>query len=233
MSAFLPLLVSWIQQFGYPALWLSIFVAAIGIPLPISFVLLAAGAFAALGDFNVFLLGGIALTAAVGGDSVGYLIGRLVGTRLFAWLERPHRFNLFSPQTLQSSHRYFNKRGGWAIFLSRFIVSALGGTINLLAGAETYPYQLFLLFDISGEACGVIIFIALGYTFGASWEAIGDVVGTTSLLILALLVACYLTYRLIRMLRRMQNVSTAPGRVSKNLRGSAPVMRESSDSLPL
>lgn len=143
MNAVLPLLVSWIQQFGYPALWLSIFVAAIGIPLPISFVLLAAGAFAALGDFNVFLLGGIALTAAVCGDSVGYLIGHLVGTHLFAWLERPHRVKLFSPQTLQNSHRYFNKRGGWAIFLSRFIVSALGGTINLLSGAEMYPHQLF------------------------------------------------------------------------------------------
>lgn len=231
MNAFLPILISWIQQFGYPALWLSIFVAAIGIPLPISFILLAAGAFAALGDFNVFLLGGIALTAAVCGDNIGYLIGHFVGIRLFAWLERPHRFNPFSPQTLESSRRYFNKRGGWAIFLSRFIVSALGGTINLLAGAEMYPYRLFLLFDTSGEACGAIIFITLGYTFGASWEAIGDVVGTVSLLILAILAACYLTYRLIHMVRRMRTVS--PGRVSKNLPRSAPVMRKSSDSLPL
>lgn len=233
MSAFLPIIISWIQQFGYPALWLSIFVAAVGIPLPISLILLAAGAFAALGDFNVFLLGGIALTASVCGDSVGYLIGRYIGIRVFTWLERPHRFNLVSPQTLEMSHRYFNKRGGWAIFLSRFIVSALGGTINLLSGAEMYPYRLFLLFDVSGEACGVVIFIALGYTFGASWEAIGDVIGTTSLLILALLVVCYLTYWLISMMRRMRNVSTVSGRVSKNLRGSAPVMRESSDSLPL
>ena len=233
MSTFLPILISWIQQFGYPALWLSIFVAAVGIPLPISLILLAAGAFAALGDFNVFLLGGIALTASVCGDSVGYLIGHHIGTRVFAWLERPHRFNLISSQTLEKSHRYFNKRGGWAIFLSRFIVSALGGTINLLAGAEMYPYRLFLLFDVSGEACGAIIFIALGYTFGVSWEAIGDIIGTTSLLILALLVACYLTYRLIRMLRKRRTISTVPGRVSKHLHRSAPVMRESPDSLPL
>jgi membrane-associated protein len=233
MSAFLPILISWLQQFGYPALWLSIFVAAVGIPLPISLVLLAAGAFAALGDFNVFLLGGVALTALVCGDSVGYLIGHHIGMRVFTWLERPHRFNPISPQTLEKSHRYFNKRGGWAIFLSRFIVSALGGTINLLAGAETYPYRLFLLFDVSGEACGVALFIALGYTFGASWEAIGDVVGITSLLILALLVACYLTYRLIRMIRKMRNVSTVPGRASNSLRRSTPAMRESSDSLPL
>ncbi len=233
MSVLLPILISWIQQFGYPALWLSIFVAAIGIPLPISFMLLAAGAFATLGDFNVFLLGGIALTASVCGDSVGYLIGRLVGIRVLKWLERPYRFNLISAQTLQKSQYYFSKRGGWAIFLSRFIISALGGTINLLAGAEMYPYRRFLLFDICGEACGAIIFLTLGYTFGASWEAIGDVIGTTSLLILALLIACYLAYLLTRTIRRMKRVSTMQEPTRKNSGVSVSVIRERPDSLPL
>jgi membrane-associated protein len=233
MSAFLPILISWMQQFGYPALWLSIFVAAIGIPLPVSFMLLAASAFATLGDFNIFLLGGIALTASVCGDSVGYLIGRLVGRRILNWLERPHRFNPISAQTLQKSQHYFSKRGGWAIFLSRFIVSALGGTINLLAGAEMYPYQRFFLFDICGEACGAIIFLALGYTFGASWEAVGDVIGTTSLLILALLVACYLAYVLVRMIRRMRSVPATQELTRKKSQVSASAIRKRPDSLPL
>lgn len=233
MNALLPILISWTQQFGYPALWLSIFVAAIGIPLPISFMLLAVGAFAALGDFNIVLLGGIALTAAVGGDSVGYLIGRLVGTRVLEWLEQPHRFNPISAQTLQKSQRYFRKGGGWAIFLSRFVVSALGGTINLLAGAEVYPYRRFLLFDICGEAAGSVIFLALGYTFGASWEAIGDVMGTTSLFILALLLAYYLAYLLIRMIRRMRSASTIQEPTRKDSRVSIPIIRESPNSLPL
>ncbi|MBV9614403.1 MAG: VTT domain-containing protein [Ktedonobacteraceae bacterium] len=233
MSAFLPVLISWMQQSGYVALWLSIFVAAIGIPLPISFMLLAAGAFAALGDFNIFLLGGIALTASVCGDSIGYLIGYLVGVRIFAWFERTHRFKLFSVQTLQNSRRYFSKRGGWAIFLSRFIVSALGGTINLLAGAEIYPYRRFLLFDISGEAAGAIIFLALGYTFGASWEALGNVIGTISLFILALLVALFLTYRLVRLIRRIRSVPEVQEKQGKDSRASVPVMRERPDSLPL
>ncbi len=232
MTAFLPVLISWVEQAGYPALWLSIFVAAVGIPLPISFVLLAIGAFAALGDFNVFLLGGVALTAAVCGDSAGYLIGYLVGTRIFAWLEHSRRFNLISPQTLQNSRLYFSKRGGWAIFLSRFIVSALGGTINLLAGAEMYPYRRFLLLDISGEAAGVVIFLALGYIFGASWEGIGDVIGTTSLFILVLLIALYLAYRLIRMMQRMRGTSTVHKKQRRNLRVPVSIIRERPDSLP-
>jgi membrane-associated protein len=127
MNSFLPYLITWMQQYGYPALWLTIFVAAIGVPLPISFMLLAAGAFAALGDFNVFLLGAIAVTASTGGDQIGYLLGRFVGTRLLAWLGRPRRFNLISQQSLERAHVYFTKRGGLAIFLSRSVVSALGG----------------------------------------------------------------------------------------------------------
>ena len=232
MRTFLPILISWIQQSGYPALWLSIFVAAIGIPLPISFVLLAAGAFAALGDFNAFLLGGIAVTAAVCGDNVGYLIGRLVGVHVFTWLEDRHRFNLISAQTLQKSQRYFRTRGGWAIFLSRFLVSALGGTINLLAGAEVYPYRRFLLLDICGETAGTVIFLALGYTFGASWEAIGDVIGTTSLFTLAFLFACYFAYLFLRMIRRMRSTSRLQEPTSKNSQRSAPVIRKRPNSLP-
>jgi membrane-associated protein len=233
MSLFLPVLITWMQLYGYPALWLTIFVAAIGIPLPVSLMLLAAGAFAALGDFNVFLVGVIAVTASTCGDQVGYLLGRSAGVRVLMWLEHPRRFNPISVETLQRSHLYFRKRGGLAIFLSRSIVSVLGGTINLLAGAEVYPYHRFLLYDICGEACAAIIPLVLGYTFGASWEAIGDVLGTTSLFIIALLVAICLSYWLIRILQRMKATSAFQEHRVEEKRASVLSIKESPDSLPL
>ena len=79
MNSVLPYLINWLQQFGYPALWLAVFVASAGVPLPIVLVLLAAGAFAALGDFNLVILAITATSAAVCGDSVGYWIGRWWG----------------------------------------------------------------------------------------------------------------------------------------------------------
>jgi len=48
MSVFLSSLLSILQAYGYPALWVSIFIAAVGLPLPIALVLLAAGAFMAV-----------------------------------------------------------------------------------------------------------------------------------------------------------------------------------------
>jgi membrane-associated protein len=233
MSSLLPVLITWMQQYGYPVLWLTIFVAAMGIPLPVSFMLLAGGAFAVLGDFNVFLLGAIAVTASTCGDQVGYLLGRFIGRHVFAWLARPRRFNLVSPQTLQRSHLYFRKRGGLAVFLSRSVVSALGGTINLLAGAEDYPYHRFLLYDISGEICAAIIPLVLGYSFGASWEAIGDILGMISLFFVAILATVYLVYRLIRMQKRMKVTRVAQARRVEGKRASIPNIKERPDSLPL
>ncbi len=45
-----------LQQYGYLALWLIVFVASAGAPVSGSLALFASGAFASLGDFNVFIL---------------------------------------------------------------------------------------------------------------------------------------------------------------------------------
>lgn len=202
MSTLLPTLISWLQQYGYPALWLSIFIAAFGVPLPTNLVLLAAGAFATLSDFNLAFLAAIAISASVCGDSLGYLLGRRIGSKFLDWLEQPQRVRVISPLTIARSRVYFQQRGAWAIFLSRFLFSALGGVINLIAGAEVYPYRRFLIYDACGEAIGALLPLGLGYVFGTSWEAIGDIFGTTSLFLLTLLVAIYLITSLTKMIRR-------------------------------
>jgi membrane-associated protein len=233
LSTYLPTLISWLQQYGYPALGLSVFVAAIGVPLPITLVLLAAGAFAALGDFNIALLAVITIMASVCGDSVGYLVGKQVGARLITWLEVERNFYLISPLTITRSRTYFHKHGAWAIFLSRFLISALGGAINLLAGAEIYPYSRFLLYDAGGEAVGAILPLSFGYAFGASWEAVGDVIGNISLFLVALLIVVYLIQRLLRMAQRVKVAKAVHARPLEDKRKILEEFaRESPDHLP-
>ncbi|GAC1568103.1 MAG: hypothetical protein NVS3B14_16220 [Ktedonobacteraceae bacterium] len=207
MSVFLSTLLNNVQQYGYPALWVSIFIAAVGIPLPIALVLLAAGAFAALGEFNLVLLTAISLSASVAGDNIGYMIGRLWGSKGLNWLEHSKSGKRFlKPDSVARSRQYFTRRGGWAVFLSRFLVAALGSIINLLAGTELYPYRNFLLFDIAGEALGALIPLLFGFAFGASWEAVGDIFGRLSLFVLGSLVVIYLFIRLLRYARSLQQV---------------------------
>ncbi len=208
MSNLLSLLLTFLQTYGYIALWITVYVAAVGIPIPITLLLLAAGAFAALGDFNLALLFVVSFSALICGDNTGYWIGRIWGSRALNWIERSKRWNrLIPPQRIVQSRQYFRLRGGWAIFLSRFLFSALGGIINLLSGSELYPYRYFLLFDSSGEALGAIIPLMLGYVFGASWEAVGDVLGYSSFLILSLLIVIILVSRLIKNARILKQAN--------------------------
>lgn len=208
MSSLLSLLLTFLQSYGYLALWITVFIAAIGIPIPITLLLLAAGAFAALGNFNFVLLFIISLSALICGDNTGYWIGRIWGSRVLNWIEHSKRWNrLIPPRRIAQSRQYFRLRGGWAIFLSRFLFSALGGIINLLSGSELYPYRYFLLLDSSGEALGAIIPLSLGFVFGASWEAVGDVLGYSSFLILSLLIVIVLVSRLIKNARILKQAN--------------------------
>lgn len=214
MIALLPNLIDWLQQYGYPALWLFVFIAAVGIPLPMSLVLLASGAFAALGDFNLIVLGIIAVTASTSGDSVGYFIGRRWGSKVLLWSQRPRWRYLISPRNLARAQAYFQRRGGWGVFLTRFLFSALGGITNVLAGAELYPYRRFLFADITGEAIGAAIALSLGYLFGASWEAVGDILGAISLLAFALLAVLFLVYYMIKLAQQSRASQKVPVHVS-------------------
>jgi len=207
-----------LQQYGYPALWLIVFVAAAGAPISGSLLLFAAGALSAFGDLNIFILFPVALSAAVMGDNLGYFIGRRLGTPLLTWLERQKRFRWISPEALERGRVYFRHKAGWAIFITRFLIVVLGGPINLLAGLEQYPYRNFLFWDVSGQVLGAIIPLGLGYIFAASWEEVAGLFGAFSGLSLAFLLANLFSLLLVRKLHQRSRARAARAATSDSLR---------------
>jgi membrane-associated protein len=191
-----------LQQYGYLALWLIVFVASAGAPISGSLALFASGAFASLGDFNVFILFPTALSAAVMGDNLTYFIGFRVGAPILEWIGRQKRFRWMTPEAIERGRAYFRERTGLAIFITRFLLVVLGGPINLLAGTERYPYRKFLFWDASGQALGVIIPVGLGFIFAESWEEVAGVFGAFSSLVLTALIALILTVYLLRKIRQ-------------------------------
>jgi membrane-associated protein len=198
-----------LQHYGYLALWLIVFLAAAGAPISGSLLLSAAGAFAALGDLNIFMLFPVAVSAAVLGDNLGYFIGRRVGMVLLGWLERQKRLRWITAQSLERARVYFVRRAGWTIFITRFLIVVLGGSINFLAGLEEYPYARFLFWDISGQILGALISIGLGYVFAASWEEVAGLFGAFSSLVLVLLMACILSLYFVRKIRQQRRAGVS------------------------
>ena len=221
MSIFLPALLNWLLAYGYPVMWLTIYVASAGFPIPSALVLLAAGAFAQAGDFNIFLLAALAITASVSGDSTGYYIGRRWGTRVIGWLETSRWNRFISARRIERGRLRFKRRAGWAVFLTRFLFPALGGIVNLLAGADPYPYRYFLACDISGEILSAVIPLSLGFAFGASWEAVGEVLGSFSVFALAMLAAVVLAVYLVRTMRRSRTARVGEQAETATIRARA------------
>ncbi|GHO44674.1 DedA family protein [Ktedonospora formicarum] len=214
MQELLPTLLLWLQQFGYPALWLVVFVAAIGLPLPISLIVIVAGTLAALERFNLFSLTLVIVSASVCGDSVGYWLGRCCGLSLSRWIQKHPHNRFLSQRTLKRSHNYFRRHGDWAIFLSRFLASGFGGPVNLLAGLEFYPFPRFLLLDIVGETIGALLPLMLGFFLGANWQYGAQLLTTSSLIIIGGIISLFALSLGRKLLQRYALLPEKSGRES-------------------
>ncbi len=126
--------------------------------LPGDSLLFAAGTFAALGSLNVWGLVGLLAVAAVLGDAVNYSIGHYLGERAYSikWIKREY---------LEKTHAFFEKHGGKAIFLARF-VPIVRTFAPFVAGIGKMSYSYFATYNIAGGAIWVMTFTLLGYFFG-------------------------------------------------------------------
>lgn len=126
--------------------------------LPGDSLLFAAGAFAAGGALNIWLLVVLLFIAAVVGDAVNYSIGHYLGERAYniKWIKREY---------LDKTHAFFEKHGGKAIFLARF-VPIVRTFAPFVAGVGKMSYGYFATYNIVGGATWVLVFSLLGYFFG-------------------------------------------------------------------
>ncbi len=130
--------------------------------LPGDSLLFAAGALAARGDLDVRLLFVLLAGAAILGNTVNYSIGQFVGPRVFRG-ETSHR--LLNRQHLDRAHAFFEKYGGMAVVLTRF-VPIIRTFVPFVAGAGAMRYPTFALYNVAGGVLWVGICLGAGYLFG-------------------------------------------------------------------
>lgn len=99
-------------------------------------------------------------TAGIVGDSCNYLIGRKVGPAIF---RRENRF--IKKEYLLKAHAFYEKHGGIAIFLARFI-PILRTFAPFVAGIALMHPRTFLLFNCTGCLAWVGGLVSLGYFLG-------------------------------------------------------------------
>lgn len=204
MSDISDTLLTAVLVYGAPVLGLALLIAALGIPLPATLLLLASGAFARQGMFNAPLAVGLGLLGSVLGDSGSYCLGRCGGALVLK--------HVAGRVSWQQARATFERRGALAIFLTRFLLTPLALPTNLIAGSSGYLYRRFLALDVLGEATWIALYGGLGYLFADQWETLSDLAGNLSgalIGLLALILGGMLVYR-ARRRRKLPSVAADP-----------------------
>jgi membrane-associated protein len=161
-----------IRSGGAPLICTIVFIETgffVGFFLPGDSLLITAGIFSYAGVIPLKWLLLPVMFCAIAGDQIGYWIGRSAGAALY---RREDSF-FFRRSHLQRAHDFYEKYGGRAVILARF-VPIVRTFCPPVAGAAKMPYLRYLFFDIFGGVFWIGAMILGGYSLGHFIPNIGQ-----------------------------------------------------------
>jgi membrane-associated protein len=161
--------------------------------LPGDSLLFAVGALTAVdssGTLHLPLLLALLAGAAIAGNSVNYLLGRQLGQAAFSG-----RYRFFRQEYLQQTHEFFDRHGGMAVALSRYM-PIMRTFAPFVAGIGRMHFFRFQMFNVLGGVTWVAIMTVAGFLFG-NLPLIRNNFGlvTIGIIIVSLLPLVYVTLR--------------------------------------
>ena len=160
-------LLEWVSQYGvwiYAILFAIIFseTGFVVTPfLPGDSLLFVAGAIAAVGEMNLYILLVLLTAAAILGNSVNYAIGRWLGKTFFK--EKGSRW--LNPKHLDKAHEFYERHGGKAVVMSRFL-PIVRTYVPFVAGMALMTPKQYTLYNVVGGVAWVGSLTLAGFFFG-------------------------------------------------------------------
>lgn len=166
----------------------------VGLVFPGEASLLVAGFGAHQGWISLFPMMAVAALAAILGDSVGYEVGRHYGPAL----RSSALGRRVGAKNWATAEAFLRRHGGKAVLLGR-CTALLRALIPGMAGMARLPYlRTFLPWNVVGGVAWGSGCVLLGYTFSASLETLSRYLTWGPIVVIVVLLAGYLTYRLFR-----------------------------------
>lgn len=165
---------------------------------------------------NVHIIATIIFIAAAIGDSTGYAIGRRYGPRVFNKKDSL----LFKRENIERSQKFYDKYGGKAIVLARF-VPIIRTFAPVLAGVGKMKYKHFVFFNILGAALWSFLVIYAGYFLGSWLKIIGIDIDAVILPIVALILIVSIipaAYQFLKTKEQRENFWKSIKKVQKTIK---------------
>ncbi len=199
---------STVKAFGYPGIFVLMFLETSSVPIPSEVILPFAGYLSFTGQFNIYLVVAVATVAGIFGSLIDYYIG-LKGVQSLIKHKILGKVILSTGQ-LQIAEKWFDKHGSIVVFASR-LIPGFRTTFSFPAGAAKMPIKKFLLYTTAGCLLWNAILAYLGWYLGKNWT---EVAGITRYLIVASVAAVavlIVAYLLVRR-RNMQKQKLLPAK---------------------
>jgi membrane-associated protein len=160
----LPELVRWAGTVGMMTIIFCETGLLVGLFLPGDSLLVTAGLLGATRPeygIHVFSLGFLLVLSAIVGDTVGFTIGKLTGSTIFAREDGL----IFKRAYLRRAQDFYEKHGGKTVMIARF-VPIVRTFAPVLAGVGAMPYARFIGFSVSGSFLWIWSMLMIGYGLG-------------------------------------------------------------------
>ncbi|MGO4103752.1 DedA family protein [Leifsonia sp. YAF41] len=131
--------------------------------LPGDSLLFTVGLLTATGvvDFPIWVTAAVIFVAAFAGDQLAYYIGRKAGPAVF----KRERSRFFNPENVERTNAFFEKHGGKAIVMARFL-PVFRAFVPVAAGVGRMSYRTFVSFNLIGAFLWGVGLTLIGFFLG-------------------------------------------------------------------
>ena len=191
MSVLVTFLIVCLHRYNIWFLGILIILQGVGVPTFPSMFVIALGAFSFASNVNpIYLFFQVWVLVSVG-DAISYWIWRKFQELLFKKFKALNKY--FIPK-IERTKISLEKRGKWAIFISRFLISAMAPVLNAVAGITRYKFKSFIIVAVVGDIFWAGMYVLIGYWFGDSWEEAATLVSEFSKAITLVVIFIILLY---------------------------------------
>jgi membrane protein DedA with SNARE-associated domain/rhodanese-related sulfurtransferase len=204
----MPIALDFFVRYAYTVIFLWVLTEQLGIPVPSTPILLAAGTLTATHQISLPLVLVSALAGSLIADSIWYLFGKRYGA---AVVRLVCKLSFESSACVRKTEGYFTRRGAAALLVAKF-VPGLGSVAAPIAGQIGMGYGKFVLCDAGGILLWVLTVTLSGRFFGdllkrnahmLSWA--GHFFG----MIFVLLFLGFLAYRMLQRRAFLRSIAMA------------------------
>src|SRR5437016_2453724 len=200
--------LDFLVRHGAAVLFAVVFIEQMGVPLPATPWLLAAGALAGAGKMNWVVALGAAAFGSVVADLIWFYLGRHYGNRVLNLL---CRISLEPDSCVRRTQDVFTRYGMRGVVAAKFI-PGLSTLAPPLAGSSGVSAPRFFLFDGLGSFLYPASFMLLGALFSRQLEEIGAAMaslGSGALGVVIALAALYIGYKYYQRQRLLKELRMA------------------------